>query len=64
MVRIPAFHAGGPGSIPGVGTTLAIDKVHILLINLYERYGLTAKSTSIKAGSSASIPGVKASFRA
>ena len=20
MVRIPAFHAGGPGSIPGVGT--------------------------------------------
>ena len=20
VVRIPAFHAGGPGSIPGVGT--------------------------------------------
>ena len=22
VVRIPAFHAGGPGSIPGVGTSL------------------------------------------
>ena len=23
VVRIPAFHAGGPGSIPGVGTSLS-----------------------------------------
>jgi hypothetical protein len=22
VVRIPAFHAGGPGSIPGVGTLI------------------------------------------
>ena len=24
VVRIPAFHAGGPGSIPGVGTELLV----------------------------------------
>ena len=24
VVRIPAFHAGGPGSIPGVGTHFVI----------------------------------------
>ena len=24
MVRIPAFHVGGPGSIPGVGTNVTI----------------------------------------
>ena len=27
MVRIPAFHAGGPGSIPGVGTKGALMSV-------------------------------------
>ena len=26
VVRIPAFHAGGPGSIPGVGTSLFVLK--------------------------------------
>lgn len=25
VVRIPAFHAGGPGSIPGVGILLLFD---------------------------------------
>ena len=25
MVRIPAFHAGGPGSIPGVGRTILLN---------------------------------------
>ena len=27
MVRIPAFHAGGPGSIPGVGTIFLHEKL-------------------------------------
>ena len=25
VVRIPAFHVGGPGSIPGVGTSFLIN---------------------------------------
>ena len=32
VVRIPAFHAGGPGSIPGVGTFLLL--FTLLIINL------------------------------
>ena len=27
VVRIPAFHAGGPGSIPGVGGRGFVDKI-------------------------------------
>ena len=27
VVRIPAFHAGGPGSIPGVGTHIFSDSI-------------------------------------
>ena len=26
VVRIPGFHPGGPGSIPGIGTTSFIEK--------------------------------------
>ena len=28
VVRIPAFHAGGPGSIPGVGTSLFVPETN------------------------------------
>ena len=31
VVRIPAFHAGGPGSIPGVGGVL--DEIHLLRLS-------------------------------
>ena len=29
VVRIPAFHAGGPGSIPGVGGAFAPGKLNL-----------------------------------
>ncbi len=35
MVRIPAFHAGGPGSIPGVGKvsfSILLEKILIILL--------------------------------
>ena len=32
MVRIPAFHVGGPGSIPGVGTSFCQFFSNIIVI--------------------------------
>ena len=34
VVRIPAFHAGGPGSIPGVGGNFLILLGNIFIYNL------------------------------
>ena len=33
VVRIPAFHAGGPGSIPGVGANI-LHKPHQIIIKM------------------------------
>ena len=36
VVRIPAFHAGGPGSIPGVGTCVflvMVEKFEVVFHN-------------------------------
>ena len=35
MVRIPAFHAGGPGSIPGVGTCFFLLSEYTQELTLY-----------------------------
>ena len=37
MVRIPAFHAGGPGSIPGVGAIPFVDGADGGLTQMVER---------------------------
>ena len=36
VVRIPAFHVGGPGSIPGVGTILYAFSALTLLVGRQE----------------------------
>ena len=35
VVRIPAFHAGGPGSIPGVGNIFFIANNKMYAMNLH-----------------------------
>ena len=37
MVRIPAFHAGGPGSIPGVGMLRFFSTAVIFKLESYDR---------------------------
>ena len=38
MVRIPAFHVGGPGSIPGVGTNVRVR--NLVWVTNVKFYGL------------------------
>ena len=50
MVRIPAFHAGGPGSIPGVGAyLLPADKTSLIDANETQTYESSLTEMAIKS---------------
>ena len=53
VVRIPAFHVGGPGSIPGVGTSVELRRLDVIVelgASSVEYRGLTPAAIGLGIG--------------